>query len=164
MKPKQIKPKQVKPEQVKRKHVIAPVIQNRRARYDYEIFQTVNAGLSLAGPEVKSIRGGNASLSDSFARIDKNEVFLYNMYIAPYPCSREELDVRRPRKLLLHKQEVLKLSQAVVQKGLTLIPLRVHFRRGWAKVEIAVAKSKKQFDKREKIRRRVSDLEMHNRS
>ena len=164
MKPKQIKPKQVKPEQVKRKHVIAPVIQNRRARYDYEIFQTVDAGLSLAGPEVKSIRGGNASLSDSFARIDKNEVFLHNMYIAPYPYSREELDPRRTRKLLLHKKEVLKLSQAVSQKGLALIPLRIHFRRGWAKVEIAVARSRKKYDKRDKIKRRESDLEMRRRS
>ena len=163
MKPKQIKPKQIKPEQVKRKHVIAPVIQNRRARYDYEIFQTVDAGLSLVGPEVKSIRGGNASLSDSFARIDKNEVFLHNMYIAPYPYSREELDPRRTRKLLLHKKEVLKLSQAVSQKGLALIPLRIHFRRGWAKVEIAVARSRKKYDKRDKIKRRESDLEIRRR-
>ena len=164
MKPKQAKPKQAKPKQGKEKRVTAPVIHNRRARHDYEIFESVDAGLSLAGPEVKSLRASNASLSESFARLDKNEVFLHNMYIAPYPYSREELDVRRPRKLLLHKQEVLKLSQAVAQKGLTLIPLRIHFRRGWAKVEIAVAKSKKQFDKREKIRRRASDLEMHTRA
>jgi len=164
MKPKQAKPKQAKPKQGKEKRVTAPVIHNRRARHDYEIFESVDAGLSLAGPEVKSLRASNASLSESFARLDKNEVFLHNMYIAPYPYSREELDPRRTRKLLLHKKEVLKLSQAVSQKGLALIPLRIHFRRGWAKVEIAVARSRKKYDKRDKIKRRESDLEMRRRS
>ena len=140
-----------------------PVIFNRRARHDYQVLETMSAGISLLGPEVKSVRAGNASLAESFGRLDKGEVFLYNMYVAPYKYSRLESDPRRPRKLLLNKREIAKLDQALSQKGLSLVPLKLHFRRGWAKMELAIAKGKREFDKREAIRRREAEQEMRRR-
>ncbi len=142
------------------KQVSEPVIYNRRARHDYQILETLEAGISLQGPEVKSLRSGNASIAESFGRLDRNEVFLYNMYIAPYACSRAEVDPRRRRRLLLHKREIERISQAVSQRGLTLIPLKVYFRRGWAKTEIAIAKARRKFDKREKLRKRIAEREI----
>ena len=140
-----------------RKKASQPAIYNRRAKHDYQILETFSAGISLEGPEVKSIRTGNASLVESFGKVDKNEVFLYNMYITPYRYSRDVGDPRRRRKLLLHNKEIQHLSAAVSQKGLTLVPLRLYFRRGWAKVELAIARGKREFDKRESIKRREAE-------
>jgi len=144
-----------------KKQTSRPVIYNRRAKHDYQIIETFDAGLELKGPEVKSIRTGTASLAESFGKIDKGEVFLYNMYIAPYPNSRDVLDSRRKRKLLLHNREIAKIVAALSQKGLALVPLRVYFRRNWAKVEIALGKGKREFDKRQDIKRRESEREIH---
>jgi SsrA-binding protein len=129
------------------------VASNRRARYDYEILQTYDAGLVLAGAEVKSLRAGRASLGDAYAAPEGNELFLYNLYIARYDKSGAyPLDPRRPRKLLLGRADINRIARAVVQKGVTLIPLKIYFSRGYAKVEIGLARGKKRYDKRDKIR------------
>jgi SsrA-binding protein len=120
------------------------VASNRRARYEYEILQTYDAGLVLAGAEVKSLRSGRASLG--------GEIFLYNLHIARYEKSAAyPLDTRRPRKLLLSRAEINRIARAVAQKGVTLIPLKIYFSRGYAKVEIALARGKRKYDKRDKI-------------
>jgi SsrA-binding protein len=130
------------------------VVTNRKARRDYEIIRTFEAGIELRGNEVKSLRGKNCSLDESFARINKNELFLHNMHIADFEKSSFfKTDTKRVRKLLVHKQEIKKLIGSILQKGLTIIPLRVYFNdRGLAKVEIAVAKGRHTFDKRKKIK------------
>jgi SsrA-binding protein len=129
------------------------IASNRRARYDYEILQTYDAGLVLAGAEVKSLRAGRASLSDAYAAPKGDELFLYNLHIARYDKSGAyPLDPRRPRKLLLSRAEINRIARAVAQKGVALIPLKLYFSRGYAKVEIALARGKKKYDKRDKIR------------
>ncbi len=129
------------------------VASNRRARYDYEILQTYDAGLVLAGAEVKSLRAGRASLGEAYAAPEGGELFLYNLHIARYDKSGAyPLDPRRPRKLLLSRAEINRIARAVVQKGVTLIPLKIYFSRGYAKVEIGLARGKKRYDKRDKIR------------
>ena len=129
------------------------VASNRRARYDYEILQTYDAGLVLAGAEVKSLRAGRASLGDAYAAAEGNELFLYNLHIARYGKSGAyPLDPRRPRKLLLSRAEINRIARAMAQKNLTLIPLKIYFSRGYAKVEIALARGKRKYDKRDKIR------------
>lgn len=145
------------------------VLQNRRARHDYNIVETYEAGLALSGTEVKSLRGGNASLQDAFAKVDGAEVWLYNMHIAPYEQgSRWNLDPRRPRKLLLHRREIERLRGLVERKGYALIPLSVYFKNGYAKVELALGSGKRLYDKREAIARRDADREaareLHERS
>lgn len=136
------------------------VARNRKARHDFEILETFEAGLVLKGPEVKSIREGGVSFQDAFARIEDGEVWLYNLHISPYePANRENLDPTRTRKLLLRKHEIDGLVGQVEQKGRTLIPLDVHFRRGYAKVTLAVAEGRKRHDKREKIKRREMERE-----
>jgi len=145
------------------------VLQNRRARHDYNIVETYEAGLALSGTEVKSLRGGNASLQDAFAKVDGAEVWLYNMHIAPYEQgSRWNLDPRRPRKLLLHRREIERLRGLVDRKGYALIPLSVYFKNGYAKVELALGSGKRLYDKREAIARRDADREaareLHERS
>lgn len=142
------------------KRVNRSIIYNRRAQYDYQLLDTFEAGLSLNGAEVKSLRSGNASLSEAFGKVDGGEIFLYNMYIAPYPCSQEVFDPRRKRKLLFHKREIAHITAALSQKGLALVPVKVYFRRGWAKVEIALGKGKRQYDKREALRRRETEKEI----
>ncbi len=128
---------------------------NRKARHEYFIEGTYDAGIALAGTEVKSIRAGKVSLQDAFARVDNGEVWLHNMYIAPYEFgSRFNLEPKRPRKLLLHRHQIEKLRAVTEQKGLTLIPLRIYFERGYAKIELGVAKGKKLYDKREAIAER----------
>jgi SsrA-binding protein len=130
------------------------VITNRKARRDYQILQTLEAGIELKGNEVKSLRAKNCSLEESFARIERGELFLYNMHIADFEKSSFfKTDTKRIRKLLVHKQEIRKISGLIVQRGLTIIPLRVYFNdRGLAKVEIGVAKGRHTFDKRKKIK------------
>ena len=144
-----------------------PVISNKKALRDFFIEKRFEAGIQLFGNEVKSLRSGNANLKGSFARIENGEVFLYNMHISPYEFSREERDPLRPRKLLMKKSEITHLEVALTQKGFTLVPLSVYFKRGYAKVELALAHGKRQFDKREAIKeketRREIDRELHRR-
>lgn len=134
---------------------------NREARHNYHILESVEAGIELKGAEVKSLREHRANLKDSFARVEENEIYLYNMHISPYPqAGRFNPDPKRRRKLLLHKTEIKRLLGQLSQKGLTLIPLKIYFKRGMAKVELALAKGKKLYDKREAIRRRESEMEL----
>ncbi|MFO7153105.1 MAG: SsrA-binding protein SmpB [Bacillota bacterium] len=135
---------------------------NRKARHDYHIIETYEAGIALAGTEVKSLRQGKANLKDSFARVEKGELFLYNMHISPYEKGNIfNKDPLRPRKLLMHRKEIDRLYGLVKEKGVTLIPLRVYLNeRGLVKVELAVAKGKTLYDKREDIKRRDAEREM----
>jgi SsrA-binding protein len=131
------------------------VVRNRRARHDYYIEETIEAGIALIGSEVKSLRMGRASLQDSYAEIVGNEVILRNAHIDQYePAARFNHDPLRPRRLLLHKNEIRRLASKVSQKGYTLIPLSIYFRDGKAKVELAVARGRKTYDKREAIKQR----------
>ena len=133
-------------------------ITNRAARRDYFILETVEAGLELRGSEVKSIRAGKASLAESFAKVEDREIFLYHMHVNPYEYTKqEEQDPLRPKKLLLHRREIDYLTAQIFQKRLVLIPLKIYFKKGFAKVELGVAKGKKQYDKREAIRRKEAD-------
>ncbi|MFH1479159.1 MAG: SsrA-binding protein SmpB [Candidatus Omnitrophota bacterium] len=136
-------------------------ITNRSARRDYFVEETIEAGLKLIGSEVKSLRTGKASLNESFARIEKDEVFLYNMHISPYEhSSLKDQDPIRPKKLLLNKKEIVYLAGSISQKSLALIPLKVYFKNGFAKVELGIAKGKKQYDKREDIKRKEAQREI----
>lgn len=138
------------------------VTENRKARHDYFILQTYEAGLALVGTEVKSLREGRANLTDSFARVENGEVILYNMHISPYQKGGYvNHEPKRPRRLLLHKREIARLAGAVQQKGLTLIPLSVYFtERGWAKVALALARGKKLYDKRADLAKREAAREI----
>ncbi len=137
------------------------VATNRRARFDYEILETVEAGLALLGPEVKSLRAGKANLSDAYATFRGREVFLVNAHINPYAqAGRANPDPRRERKLLLHRAEIARLSSRVAERGFTLVPLLLYFKNGRAKVELGLARGKRRYDKRETIRRREQDREM----
>jgi SsrA-binding protein len=137
------------------------VATNRRAKFDYEILDTWEAGIELLGPEVKSLRAGRANLGDAFATIDRGEAWLEKLHISPYePATRANpADPQRRRRLLLHRHEIERLDGRVAEKGLTLVPLCVYFRRGRAKVELALARGKHRHDKRETIRRREQDRE-----
>lgn len=129
------------------------VCQNKKARYDYFIDEVLEAGLVLLGPEVKSLREGRASLVDSYASIKKGEVFLYNMHITPYPYAHHvQLDPVRTKKLLLNKREIRRLIGKTKEKGYTLIPTKVYFTKGRAKIEIALAKGKRKYDKRQALK------------
>ena len=134
---------------------------NRKARHDYFIEETVEAGLVLTGSEVKSLRDGRANLKDSFARIDHDEAVLVNAHISPYdPAARDGHEPTRSRKLLLHRREIDRLAGKVKEKGLTLIPLRLYFNaRGRAKVELGLARGKRQYDKRQVIKEREARRE-----
>lgn len=139
-----------------------PVISNRKAYHDYHIFEKIDCGIELKGQEVKSLREGKVSLADSFARIDNNELFLYNTHIAQYEKTGAfKVEPLRVRKLLLHRNQIDKLAGAVSQKGFTLIPLRIYFNeRGIVKLELALAKGKREYDKRESIKKREVELEI----
>jgi SsrA-binding protein len=129
---------------------------NRKARHDYEILETYEAGLVLTGPEVKSVRQGKVSLAEAYARVNKGELWLYNMHIAPYdPVLQRNYDPRQPRKLLMHRREIDRLMGLTQQRGLTLIPLRIYFNeRGYAKVELGLARGKRKVDRRWEIMER----------
>ena len=135
---------------------------NRKAHRDYAVSETLECGVELKGSEVKSIRDGKINLNDSFARIEKNQVVLYNTHISPYAqASYLNVDPLRPRKLLLHKNQINKLMGKVLQRGSTLVPLKAYFNeRGFLKLELALCKGKKLYDKRHEIKRREEDLEM----
>mgnify|MGYP001051805548 CR=1 FL=1 len=136
------------------------VATNRKARHEYFILDTLEAGIALQGSEIKSIRAGQISLAEAYIRIDGREAWLEDAHIAPYEqASIYNHDPRRPRKLLLHRDEILKLWATVRQKGVTIIPLSVYLKDGRAKVEIAIAKGKKLYDKREAITAREVERE-----
>ena len=131
------------------------IAENRKARRDYFIVDEYEAGLVLKGTEVKSLRQGRANLKDSYARIKDGEVFVYQMHIAPYPFAfYDNHDPLRPRKLLLHKQQIKRLYGKVNEKGHSLVPLRLYFKGGKVKILLALAKGKRKYDKREAIKRR----------
>ena len=131
------------------------IARNREAFRDYEILETVEAGIALSGTEVKSLRNHHASLKEAFARVEKEEVFIYNLHISPYEQgSIFNLDPLRTRKLLLHRAQIRDFILKTQAKGLALIPLKLYFKRGMVKVEIALAKGKRKFDKREAIKAR----------
>jgi SsrA-binding protein len=135
--------------------------ENRKAFFDFTILETFQAGISLKGTEVKSIRLGKANLKDSFARVENGEIFLYNMHISPYEQGgRYNLNPTRERKLLLNKSELKKLIGRVQEKGLTLIPLKLYLMDNWVKVDLALAKSKKEYEKRDKLKKKESDREV----
>ncbi|HEY8216095.1 MAG TPA: SsrA-binding protein SmpB [Acidimicrobiia bacterium] len=134
-------------------------INNRRARHDYHVLETVECGLVLKGAEVKSIREGRAALADAYARVENGEVWLHGMHISPYSYSRDDLEPRRRRKLLLHHREIDELTRATAEKGVTLVPLRCYFKDGRAKIELALARGKRHYDKRQAIAARDAKRE-----
>ena len=136
------------------------VITNRQASRDYYIEKAYEAGLELLGNEVKSLRNGKANLKGSFAKFENGELFLYSMHISPYEYSQEEYNPLRRRKLLLHKAEIKHLIVKLLQQGHTLVPLKVYFRRGYAKVEIALARGKKFHDKRRSLKEKQAKKEI----
>jgi SsrA-binding protein len=137
------------------------IAENRKARYDYFIDEELEAGLVLKGTEVKSLRIGKANLKDAYARVKNDEVFVYQMHIGPYPfASYDNHDPLRPRKLLLHRREIKRLYGKVNEKGFTLIPLKLYFKAGKAKMTLALARGKRKYDKRETIRRRDEKRDM----
>lgn len=140
---------------------IKVVAQNKKARHDYFIEDTFEAGIVLTGTEVKSIRQGKVNLKDSFARVKDGEVLLMNMHISPYEQgNRFNPDPLRTRKLLLKKKEIFRLMGLTKEKGYSLIPLQLYFRHGFAKIELALAKGKKLYDKRESMKERDSKREI----
>jgi len=132
---------------------------NRKAYRDYEVFESLECGLELKGSEVKSLRAAKINLNDSFARFEGEEIFLYNAHISHYAqASYLNVDPDRQRKLLLHKKQLQRINGKLTQKGLTLIPLKIYFNdRGFAKIELALCKGKKLYDKRENVKRRETD-------
>ena len=137
------------------------IAQNKKARHDYFIEESYEAGLKLLGSEIKSIRLGKVTVNDSFVTIKDGEAFVHNMHIAKYDFSnRFNHDETRPRKLLLHKKEILKLFSKTREQGYTLIPLKVYLKDGLAKVEIGLAKGKKDFDKRETLKEKDADMRL----
>ena len=136
------------------------VATNRKARHEYEVLETLEAGIVLKGPEVKSVREGKIGFQDAFARVDGGEVWLHSLHINPYEqANRYNQDPLRTRKLLLHGHEIRRLVGKVEEKGLTLIPLEIYFVRGHAKVLLGLARGRKLHDKREKLKRQTQERE-----
>ena len=128
---------------------------NRRARHEYEILETFQAGIELMGTEVKSMRQGKANLADSFARVEAGQLFLYNCHVDIYEHgNRFNHEPKRKRRLLMHHKEILKIKGKMQEKGLTLIPLKIYFKKNWIKVDLALARGKKLYDKRQSIMKR----------
>lgn len=135
------------------------VVTNRRARHDYLVLDAYECGIVLEGAEVKSLREGHANLQDGYARVEDGEVWLHGMHVRPYEHSRGELDPVRPRKLLLHRREIDAIAKSTAEKGVTLVPLRVYFSDGRAKIELAVARGKRRYDKRQALKERTAERE-----
>lgn len=134
---------------------------NRRARYEYEVLESVEAGLVLLGPEVKSLRAGKASLGDAYAVVRRGEAWLLNCHISAYdPAARENAEPRRDRKLLMHRREIRRLTTKLQERGLTMVPLSLYFKDGRAKVELALVRGKRRYDKRESIRERETQRDL----
>jgi SsrA-binding protein len=137
------------------------VCRNRKARHDYFIDEVYEVGIVLLGPEAKSLREGRASLNDSYARVNNEELFLHNMHITPYPFAHHfNLDPTRTRKLLMHKKEIRRLIGKTEEKGYSLIPLSLYLLEGTVKVELALAKGKKKYDKRHILKEKESKREL----
>jgi len=147
-------------DQSEREKAQTNIAENRKAFHDFHILETFEAGIVLLGTEVKAIREGRVNLRDSFARVEDGEVFLYNVNISPYShrgyANHEPL---RRRKLLLHRDEIRKLIGKTVERGMTLVPVRLYYKKGRVKVAVSLAKGKKDYDKRETIKRREADRE-----
>jgi len=146
-----------------KKQAQEPVVcRNRKARHRYEILDTIEAGIVLAGSEVKSLRNGKASIEEAYARVKNGEVWLINAEIPEYPQAGpyNNHEPKRPRKLLLHRREIDKFAGQAAREGLTLVPLKIYFRRGYARVQLALARGRKLHDKRERIKRRTAEREM----
>jgi SsrA-binding protein len=136
------------------------IAENRKALHDYHVLDTWEAGVMLLGTEIKAIREGRVNLRDSFARLDKGEVWLMNVHVSPYShAGYSHHEERRQRKLLLHREEIRKIAGRVSERGLTLVPLSLYFKKGRVKVSLALAKGKQMHDKRETLRRREVDRE-----
>ena len=137
------------------------VSDNRRARHEFEILEVVEAGISLSGTEVKSLRQGKANLADAFARVEEDQMWLYNCHISPYDHgNRFNHDPIRKRRLLMHKKQIVKLKSRIQEKGLTLVPLKLFFKGNWAKVDLALARGKQLYDKRQSIAKRENQRQM----
>jgi SsrA-binding protein len=137
------------------------VATNRQAGRDYLLGERLEAGLALQGSEIKSVRAGQVSLKESYVRVAEGQAWLQDAHIAPYqPAAREGHEARRPRRLLLHRREILRLEAAVRQKGMTLVPTRIYLRAGRAKLELAVARGKRKYDKRQVLAEREAEMEM----
>ena len=137
------------------------IARNRRARFEYSLLETYEAGIELRGSEVKSVRDRKVSIEQCYGRMFGDEVYLVGMNIAPYePAKNYQHDPIRPRKLLLHRREVREIASYIMQRGYTLVPVRMYFRHGYAKVEVAVATGKKEYDKREAIKKRDAERDM----
>ena len=147
-------------EKTEREKAQSSIAENRKAFHDFHLLETFEAGVVLLGTEVKAIREGRVNLRDSFARVEDGEVFLYNVHISPYShrgyADHEPL---RRRKLLLHRSEIRKLIGKTVEKGMTLVPIRMYFKDGRVKIAVSIAKGKKDYDKRETIKNRETDRE-----
>ncbi len=146
------------PERVEERDGVRTVATNRRARHEFSIEEAYEAGIALTGTEVKSLREGRANLADAYARVERGEVWLHRLHISPYAQGNiHNHDPLRPRKLLLHRREILRLGSRVSQQGYTLVPLRIYFRHGIAKVELGVARGRHLYDKRERIAEREAE-------
>ncbi len=136
------------------------VVRNRKARHDYEVLDSWEAGLVLVGTEVKSIRAGKVSFQDAYARAQNGELWLHNVHIAPYaPANRWNHDETRPRKLLLHREQIRRIVSRAEEKGLALIPLEMYFRKGRVRIALAICRGKKRRDRREDLKRRTMQRE-----
>jgi SsrA-binding protein len=135
---------------------------NRKARHDYHILERFEAGVVLVGTEVKALRAGRANLKDSYASLEGDEVFLHNCHIGPYPPAgpNNQHEPERPRKLLLHRREIERLRGKTLERGLTLVPLRIYFSRGRAKIELALGRGKRAYDKRDAKRRQAAERDI----
>lgn len=134
---------------------------NRKARHEYDILDTVEAGMVLKGTEIKSIRDSRINIQDGFASVENGELYLFNVHISPYEAgNRYNVDPMRKRKLLMHQNEINKLNREVQQAGMTLVPLKVYIKNGFAKILIGLAKGKKQHDKREDLKRREQERDI----
>jgi SsrA-binding protein len=140
---------------------IATVATNRKARHEYDILETIEAGMALHGSEIKSVRAGQINLKEGYVLVEGNQAWLMNVHIAPYdPASRLNHDPLRKKRLLLHKKEIRKMQESQQLKGLAIIPLRVYLKRGLAKVEVGVGRGLKKYDKRQKIAKKDALREM----
>lgn len=137
------------------------MIQNRRASFDYELLDRFEAGITLTGSEIKSLRAGGVTLGEAFARVKNGEVFLEGMHIPPYKdASYNNHEPLRSRKLLLNKREIAEISRGLERKGLTLVPTRLYFKGGWVKLEVALGRGKKRYDKRQDEAKRDAQRQM----
>ena len=142
-------------------NAVKTIATNRKARHDYHIFDTFEAGMALTGTEIKSIRAGRVSLRDSYATVKEGELWLQNAHIAPYDQGTyANHEPRRPRKLLMHRREINRIAGKLLEKGFTLVPLRLYLKNNLAKVELGLARGKKQYDKRAALRQRETRREI----